>query len=183
MPLQPSAYKPFGGEGITIRLTGFRTVEGRLVRASTRLTAAVRSRIEATTRRMVEALQSRAPRGERRSGGQGRGVRLSESFAPRIRAVPDGLRVQIISTDPLFRVKTEPTRPHTIRARHGGVLHWFDKRGGSLWAKSVQHPGTPGNDFVERTWDDYGREYDAALEQIAREVETLLTRGSGDETQ
>lgn len=39
------------------------------------------------------------------------------------------------------------TRPHTITARAGGVLHWISKEGKGMFAKSVHHPGIPEGKF------------------------------------
>ena len=44
------------------------------------------------------------------------------------------------------------SRPHTIRAKNGGVLHWR-KDGKDYYAKSVKHPGNKPHNFVQETLD------------------------------
>ena len=42
------------------------------------------------------------------------------------------------------------TRPHIIRARKGGMLHW-QKNGIDHYAKQVRHPGTKPHNFIQDT--------------------------------
>jgi hypothetical protein len=44
------------------------------------------------------------------------------------------------------------SRPHTIRAKNGGVLHWR-KDGKDYYAKSVKHPGNKPHNFIQETLD------------------------------
>lgn len=44
------------------------------------------------------------------------------------------------------------SKPHIIRAKNGGVLHW--KRGGKdYYAKYVKHPGNKPHNFIQDTLD------------------------------
>ncbi|MDG4968249.1 hypothetical protein [Lactococcus lactis] len=43
-------------------------------------------------------------------------------------------------------------RPHTIRAKNGGVLHWR-LNGKDYYAKSVKHPGSKPHNFIQDTLD------------------------------
>lgn len=43
-------------------------------------------------------------------------------------------------------------KPHTIRAKNGGVLHWR-LNGKDYYAKSVKHPGSKPHNFIQDTLD------------------------------
>lgn len=43
-------------------------------------------------------------------------------------------------------------KPHTIRAKNGGVLHW-KLNGKDYYAKSVKHPGSKPHNFIQDTLD------------------------------
>ena len=43
-------------------------------------------------------------------------------------------------------------KPHTIRAKNGGVLHWR-LNGKDYYAKSVKHPGSRPHNFIQDTLD------------------------------
>jgi hypothetical protein len=54
-----------------------------------------------------------------------------------------------VGTDaPVAAYVTYGTRPHTITARNARALHWTSA-GGEFFARSVQHPGTKANPFME----------------------------------
>ena len=54
----------------------------------------------------------------------------------------------------------EPTRPHRIV---GNPTLAFDVGGVTVFAHSVQHPGTKGNPFIDRGLDKAAADIDAAL--------------------
>lgn len=48
------------------------------------------------------------------------------------------------------------TRPHEIHPRNGRFLSFVTKDGNLVFARSVNHPGTSPNNFVERAWKEAG---------------------------
>lgn len=83
-----------------------------------------------------------------------------DSFAQSMRFL-GGWRAQISSDVPYFPFVVEGTRPHTITARRPGGRLRFQGRGGVVFRRSVQHPGTRANPFVERTYNAHRHELEA----------------------
>jgi HK97 gp10 family phage protein len=55
----------------------------------------------------------------------------------------------VVATAPYARYVHEGTRPHIIRARNAKALHFYwDKVGGEVFFKSVNHPGTKARPFL-----------------------------------
>lgn len=61
----------------------------------------------------------------------------------------------------------QPTRPHVIR---GNPVLAFAHGGATVFARYVNHPGTPGNPFIDRGVDQAGPDIDAALLDAAGEI-------------
>ena len=56
------------------------------------------------------------------------------------------------------------TRPHKIQAKNGGVLA-FKKNGKTVFAKSVNHPGTPAQPFLFPAFEAEMPKYKSALQK------------------
>lgn len=56
------------------------------------------------------------------------------------------------------------TAPHKIRAKNGGTLA-FKKDGKIVFAKSVNHPGTPAQPFLFPAWESEIPKYKSALQK------------------
>ena len=71
----------------------------------------------------------------------------------------------------------EGTRPHIIRARPGGILHWTDEdTGQELFAKLVHHPGTPAYHMVAQTEKEVNIKTDYYIAQTFKMLDRM-TRG------
>ncbi len=60
------------------------------------------------------------------------------------------------------------TRSHWIFAKNAFVLRWFGPWGNPIFAKQVQHPGTKGVHFVERTKE--------AMKQVLKQLYIAIWR-------
>jgi len=74
----------------------------------------------------------------------------------------------------IVQLLEEGTKPHIIRVRKAGALHW-KKKGKDFFALKVLHPGFEGRQFVRRTLEDesnmarYKKVFEIALRnEIAR---------------
>lgn len=68
------------------------------------------------------------------------------------------------------------TRPHTIKPRRGKKFLKI----GSVFVKSVKHPGAPGKRFMTRAADQKGQEAVAVfLKSVIPQIEKLNARASG----
>jgi hypothetical protein len=68
----------------------------------------------------------------------------------------------LFSSDPLFVVVEEPTKPHVIAARNAPYL-WFKGNRGWVRVQSVNHPGTHGKRLLTPLFDVFGADVGAQL--------------------
>jgi hypothetical protein len=68
----------------------------------------------------------------------------------------------LFSSDPLFIVVEEPTRPHAIDAKNAPYLH-FQVHGHWVKVTHVDHPGTKGKRLLVPLFDVFGTELGARL--------------------
>jgi hypothetical protein len=68
----------------------------------------------------------------------------------------------LFSSDPLFIVVEEPTRPHAIDAKAASYLH-FQVHGHWVRVTHVDHPGTAGKRLLVPLFDVFGAEMGARL--------------------
>jgi hypothetical protein len=74
-----------------------------------------------------------------------------------------GLDLQVVLGAPYARFVLEGTRPHTITARRPGGMLRFEGRGGPVFRRSVRHPGTRPNPFVQRAYERRRLEYERRI--------------------
>lgn len=60
------------------------------------------------------------------------------------------------------------TRPHTIFPTEAQVLRWFSPSGNPIFSKYVNHPGTKGTHFIQRTAD--------AMREVLRQLYIMIWR-------
>lgn len=96
----------------------------------------------------ADAARKAAPRGQRR----GNHIPLADTLQGHVTRV--GQQIKVTSTNPdLLGWVTGGTAPHIIEASSARALH-FTIGGADFFAKSVQHPGTAPNPFLEQAAED-----------------------------
>lgn len=79
---------------------------------------------------------------------------------------------EVVAEAPYASYVEEGTEPHTILPRNASALR-FEVGGKTVFAKSVNHPGTKPNDFVSRSEElasiTLDRELDAAISRFESE--------------
>lgn len=93
---------------------------------------------------ILTEIRRRAPVGQDVGAG-----RLRDSFSVQRLRTGGGITARFVSSVPYADYVEKGTRPHKIEPKHAGALHW-EASGESVFARSVNHPGTKANPFVER---------------------------------
>ena len=161
--------------GVSVTIEGLRAFTGRFARYSEVLRSAREQEIETYAPKFVALLSKYAPVG---ATGD-----FSGSFRHRIRRPDDThSEVRFVSIDPLARFKVGPTKPHTISAREGSRLRRLRFPFGTrvIFAKTVKHPGTKFNPFVERAFLVGGDEFYRVMQRAGAKVAVYLS-GKGVE--
>lgn len=78
--------------------------------------------------------------------------RLRDSISFSRRSSGKGVSVEFTSSAPYAKYVQDGTSAHRIEPRTGNTLHW-SQNGESVFALSVNHPGTKANPFVQRAVD------------------------------
>lgn len=117
-----------------------------------------------------------------------RGVQLLRNFAPHktgklarsihysITGPNSRLRVNFFDRVPYGGFVISGTRPHFIRARTAKALR-FTVGGQTVFAKSVQHPGTRANPYPDRAARPFRRDAREMINTGMREIARIVTRG------
>lgn len=91
---------------------------------------------------LLAEIRRRAPVSPTENGG-----RLRDSIKMSRRSTGGGVEARFTSSAPYAKFVEEGTGPHRIEAKQALALHWVSK-GQSMFARSVNHPGTKANPFV-----------------------------------
>jgi hypothetical protein len=95
-------------------------------------------------------------------------IRKLDAFARSFRLL-GGWKAEIASDSDHIGFVIEGTRPHTITARRPGGMLRFEGQGGAVFRRSVRHPGTRANPFVQRAFDARRGELEArAVTELER---------------
>lgn len=120
------------------------------------------------TSRSIKILEARAKR-EAPVNKQKGGGNLRQSIRSRMRTPLTG-EVEVGAKYGIF--VHEGTRPHIIRAKSAKVL--ANRRGGMFFGKTVRHPGTKANKFMDRaikaSESQINREFDNAMGKALDEI-------------
>lgn len=92
---------------------------------------------------LLAEIKRRAPVSATENGG-----RLRDSIQMSRRSSLGGVEARFTSSAPYARFVEEGTGPHRIEPRQALALHWSSK-GQDMFARSVNHPGTKANPFVQ----------------------------------
>ena len=91
---------------------------------------------------------------------------LVNSITKQQRGRAEGVKVTVIA--PYAMYVDQGTRPHMIFPRYAKALK-FEVAGQTIFAKYVNHPGTTGYHFIEKTVEEAGPKLvDMALERLMR---------------
>lgn len=96
-------------------------------------------------RKEAPVSKTHGPGGKVRKGGA-----FKASIADRSSSGAGMARVEIGSTAAYAKFLVEGTRPHEIRARNAAALHFWVSGGTEMWRRTVRHPGTRPNPFVQK---------------------------------
>ncbi len=127
-----------------------------------RLTAAMREGTREAAATLEAGIRSGIP------VGPGPGPHARDSWGSRLTPTPQGARATVESTDEIAYYYHSGTRPHVIRPRNARALR-FTVGGRTVFARSVNHPGTRPHPYVEAG----GRE---ATPEIRRSYEDAVRR-------
>lgn len=124
---------------------------------------------------MLDYLVRNAPVGDHPSGPSD--SRAPGTFRDSIHAAPtemDGshAHIDILFEDPIVQFIVHGTAPHFIEPINARVLAWYNGAGEIQFSKHVHHPGTPANDFIDRSLTDgfselYGMMRDTLHQAVA----------------
>lgn len=109
--------------------------------------------------KLLDAIEASALRAAKKAA-----PRRSGQLADRLHAVRRTNERLITSEVPYLKYVIGGTRAHVIHAKNARALA-FNIGGRTVFAKSVNHPGTRANDFLETALDDAGPEFQRALEK------------------
>lgn len=104
---------------------------------------------------------------QKEHGYQNRTGKLTASMRWRTwQPKPFGYHGEVKSTAPYAKFVDMGTRPHTIRGRNGGMLHFYwPKVGRWMTVRQVHHPGFKGAAFSAAAIQTFGQTAPAVIEQ------------------
>lgn len=143
--------------GFDIEIIGLEALEEAFPRAYGRLVEETRRAIVHTAQVTTRAVKQAAPR---RTGD------LIDSVKPKYSQRANGAGAVIDVGAPYAEFVVEGTRPHIIEAKNARALR-FQRGGQTVFAKSVQHPGTKPNDFLEGPANQAEGQLERELERAA----------------
>lgn len=96
---------------------------------------------------ILAEMKRRAPVSMEPGGG-----RLRDSLKYERRNTGRGVEARFLSNVSYAKFVDEGTKPHRIEPREARVLHW-SSGASDVFARSVNHPGTRANPFIQRAID------------------------------
>lgn len=121
-----------------------RDLEGRFLNANAQMPRLRRKELRSEARRFVILAKTEAPEGE--TG------RFKETIRFRTTDAPDRSGFTVSAREPLSTFIRDGTAPHTITGNPYLAFFWPNHPGGArqMVVRSVRHPGTQPNDYIER---------------------------------
>lgn len=148
-------------------LEGADKVARNTSQASRRVAPIIRRLLRSIGRRGVTLLRNFAPH---KTG------KLAKSIHYSVTGPNSRLRVHFFDRVPYGGLVITGTKPHTIKAKGDGVLR-FTVGGQTVFAKSVQHPGTRANPYPDRAARPFRRDAREIINTGMREIARIVTRG------
>lgn len=148
-------------------LEGADDVARHTSQASRRVAPIMKRLLRSVGRRGVTLLRNFAPH---RSG------KLAKSIHYSVTGPSNKLRVNFFDRVSYGGFVITGTKPHMIKAKGDGVLR-FTVGGQTVFARSVQHPGTRANPYPDRAARPFRRDAREIINTGMREIARIVTRG------
>jgi hypothetical protein len=140
----------------------FRDLRGRFAKASKALLENLRGEMRGLGSRFVAVARTEAPRKTGKFAG---------SINYRTFNTGNSLGFNIYTQQPLGKFITKGTKPHIIRAKNVRFLRFYWAKGpqgaGVYFFRSVRHPGTKPNDYLDRAMNKWRPEALAGLRRVS----------------
>lgn len=167
---------------LELRVTGYRDLYGRFMKADTKLINERISFMRNVGQRIVQLAKEEAP-------GNPQGE-FKKSFTFIIARKGSVVRGEFLSPEPLTSWIVRGTRPHTIRVgplfrgmpifQQTSTAFGRGGRGGIFYYRKVKHPGTKPNPFVERVAIRIDPEISDHLARVANNWSIKFTGGNNE---
>lgn len=153
--------------GFTFQLVGWREARGRFAKATDATKARQTDLANLVMKQLKETAEHLSPIGTSDKGEDE--ITFLKGWRTTVTQTSTGTEAVLTNIAPHWRFVIEPTKPHAIEPKNASVLH-FSIGGEEVFAKSVWHPGTKGNDIPGKLRDQMGKFAVDALGSVAKQV-------------
>lgn len=163
------------GASVKVELVGWRNRRGRFTAAEKHAVTRMASVAREVLKDWKKTAEEESPVGKHPFGVPNGYKPFAKQWTHRFSSTRTGGSGQLTNKSSHTKYVLFPTRAHEIRAKRAKVLR-FMSHGQVGFARSVQHPGTAGNDVLARVLSKRGPESTKKLAQVGIQIAADIQR-------